>query len=260
MDRVIDTALKASERASEVLLSYFERLSSLEIEEKARNDFVTEADKKSEMIIIKTIKESFPQHSIVAEETGSYEGNDWKWYIDPLDGTKNFIHGLPMFCISIGVEFKGKLVAAVVRVPLLNETFTAEKGEGAYCNGERMKVSERPFENGLIATGFPFRGKNLLNDYLNCFKEVFLKVSGIRRCGSAAIDLAYTAKGVFDGFWEMSLHPWDIAAGVLLIEEAGGVVSDFEGKKGYLETGNIIGASSETYEKLLEIVQRHLRR
>jgi myo-inositol-1(or 4)-monophosphatase len=260
MDRVIDTALRASERASEVLLGYFERLSSIEVEEKARNDFVTEADKKSEMIIIKTIQEVFPQHSIVAEETGRYEGNDWKWYIDPLDGTKNFIHGLPVFCISIGVEFRGELVAAVVRAPLLDQTFVAEKGEGAYCNGKRMKVSERPFENGLIATGFPFRGKDLLNDYLKCFKEVFLKVSGIRRCGSAAIDLAYTAKGVFDGFWEMSLHPWDIAAGVLLIEEAGGVVSDFEGKNGYLKTGNIIGASPETYEKLLEIVQRHLRR
>ncbi|RUM88074.1 MAG: inositol monophosphatase [Thermovibrio sp.] len=258
MDRIVDVALKASDRASEVLLEYFGKLSLLDVEEKAKNDYVTEADKKSEMIIIKTIQESFPQHSIVAEESGIHSGNDWRWYIDPLDGTKNFIHGLPFFCVSIGVEYKGELVAAVIKSPVLEETFVAEKGGGAYCNGVRLKVSGRPFEEALIATGFPFRGKDLLDSYLNCFKEVFLKVSGIRRCGSAAIDLAYTAKGVFDGFWEMSLHPWDIAAGVLMIEEAGGVVSDFEGKKGYLRSGNIVGASPNTYEKLLDIVQRHL--
>ena len=258
MEKVIDTAVKAAERASEVLLDYFGRLKSLEVEEKARNDFVTEADKKSEMIIIKTIQEAFPQHTIVAEESGLHSGNDWKWYVDPLDGTKNFIHGLPMFCVSIGVEFKGELVAAVVKAPVLEETFIAEKGSGAYYNGERLSVSTRPFEMALVATGFPFRGKELLDSYLKCFKEVFLKVSGIRRCGSAALDLAYTARGTFDGFWEMSLHPWDIAAGVLLIKEAGGRVSDFEGKDGYLKSGNIVGASPNTYEKLLEIVKRHL--
>jgi len=258
MEKVIDTALKAAERASEVLLDYFGKVKTLDVEEKAKNDFVTEADKKSEMIIIKTIQEVFPQHTIVAEESGLHSGNDWKWFIDPLDGTKNFIHGLPMFCVSIGVEFKGELVAAVVRAPVLEETFLAEKESGAYCNGERLKVSSRPFEMALIATGFPFRGKDLLDNYLKCFREVFLRVSGIRRCGSAALDLAYTAKGVFDGFWEMSLHPWDIAAGVLLIEEASGKVSDFKGEKGYLESGNIVGASPNTFRELLQIVQRHL--
>ncbi len=260
MDKVIDTAIKAAERASEILLDYFGKLGRLEIEEKAKNDFVTEADRKSEMIIIKTIQEVFPQHTIVAEESGFHSGNDWKWYIDPLDGTKNFIHGLPMFCVSIGVEFQGELVAAVVKAPVLDETFIAEKGSGTYCNGKRVKVSSRPFEMALVATGFPFRGKELLDDYLQCFREVFLKVSGIRRCGSAALDLAYTAKGVFDGFWEMSLHPWDIAAGVLLIEEAGGIVSDFKGERGFLESGNIVGASPNTYAKLVEIVRRHLDR
>ena len=260
MEKVINTAVKAAERASEALLDYFGRIKASEIEEKARNDFVTEADKKSEMIIIKTIQEVFPQHTIVAEESGLHSGNDWKWYVDPLDGTKNFIHGLPVFCISIGVEFKGELVAAVVKAPVLEETFVAEKGNGAYCNGDRLSVSSRPFEMALVATGFPFRGKELLDSYLKCFKEVFFNVSGIRRCGSAALDLAYTAKGVFDGFWEMSLHPWDIAAGVLLIEEAGGIVSDFKGERGFLESGNIVGASPNTYTKLIEIVQRHLDR
>lgn len=255
---ILDVALKAAEEASKVLMEYFGKLSSLEIEEKSKNDYVTEADKKSEMVIIKTIQGYFPQHTIIAEESGGKEGNEWKWYIDPLDGTKNFIHGLPVFCVSIGVEREDELVAAVIGAPALGEVYVAEKGSGAYCNGKRINVSNRPFDEALVATGFPFRGKNLLDDYLVCFKEVFLKVSGVRRCGSAAMDLAYTAKGVFDGFWEMSLHPWDIAAGVLLVEEAGGVVSDFKGEKGYLESGNIIGASKNTYAGLYEIVNRHL--
>ena len=254
----IEVALEAAERASEVLLDYFGKLKEIEVEEKARNDFVTEADKLSEMIIIKTIKSSFPQHSIVAEESGGYEGNEWKWFIDPLDGTKNFIHGLPFFCISIGVEYKGELVASVIRAPILEETFVAERGSGAFFNGQKLTVSSRSFSEALIATGFPFRGKDSLDRYLECFKEVFLKVSGVRRCGSAALDLAYTAKGVFDGFWEMSLHPWDIAAGALLIEEAGGLVSDFNGGKEYLKSGNIVGASRETYGELLKIVKKHL--
>ncbi len=258
MERVIETALTAAERASDVLLEYFGKLKSADIEEKAKNDYVTEADKKSETIIIKTIQDLFPQHTIVAEESGIHTGNEWKWFVDPLDGTKNFIHGLPFFCVSIGVQFKEELVAAVIKIPALNEVFVAERGSGAYCNGERISVSRRSFSEALIATGFPFRGKDQLDMYLKCFREVFLKVSGIRRCGSAAIDLAYTAKGVFDGFWEMSLHPWDIAAGVLLIEESGGVVSDFKEGKDYLRTGNIVGASPETYRGLIEIVGKHL--
>ena len=258
METPIDVAVKAAERAAQVLLDYFGRIK--EVEQKAKNDFVTEADKLSEMIIIKTIREHFPQHTIIAEESGGSAGSspDWKWYIDPLDGTKNFIHGLPVFCISIGVEYRGEIVAGVVNAPLLEEVFVAEKGGGAYCNGQRLKVSDRSFSEALIATGFPFRGKEHLDRYLNCFKEVFLRVSGLRRCGSAAIDLAYTAKGVFDGFWEMALNPWDVAAGVILIREAGGVVSDFKGEEGFLESGNIVGASPNTYGELLKIVQKHL--
>ena len=193
MERVIETAIKAAERAAETLMEYFAHLNELQVELKAKNDYVTEADKKSEMIIIKTIKEAFPHHTIVAEESGLHGGNDWRWFIDPLDGTKNFIHGLPVFCVSIGVEFKGELVAAVVNAPALGLTFTAEKGSGAYCNGKRIKVSQRKFEEAMIATGFPFRGKEYIDEYLRCFKEVFLSVSAVRRCGSAALDLAYTA-------------------------------------------------------------------
>jgi len=255
---VLNVALEAAEKASGILMEYFGKLSALEVEQKSKNDYVTEADKKSETIIIKTIQSHFPQHTIIAEESGGREGNEWKWYIDPLDGTKNFIHGLPVFCVSIGVERENEMVAAVIGAPALGELYVAEKGSGAYCNDRRIKVSERPFDEALVATGFPFRGKDMLEEYLVCFKDVFLKVSGVRRCGSAALDLAYTAKGVFDGFWEMSLHPWDIAAGVLLVEEAGGIVSDFKGERGYFESGNIIGASKNTYPKLYEIVNKHL--
>jgi myo-inositol-1(or 4)-monophosphatase len=258
MSKIVDTAIKAAERASEVLLNFYQKLSFLEVEEKAKNDFVTEADKSSEQVIIQTIKEAFPEHAVIAEETGSHGQSNWKWYVDPLDGTKNFIHGVPFFCISIGVELNGELIAGVVRAPVLKETFVAEKGEGAYCNEERIKVNEREFESSMVATGFPFRGKHLIDEYLACFKEVFLNVSAVRRCGSAALDLAYTAKGVFDGFWEMALNPWDIAAGVILVKEAEGIVSDFEGKEGFLKTGNIIGASPKVYDKLLKIIQKHL--
>ncbi len=258
MEKVIETAIKASETAAEVLMTYYKKLSEVEVELKAKNDYVTEADRKAEEAIIKTIRQTFPDHSIVAEESGIHSGNEWKWYIDPLDGTKNFIHGLPMFCISIGIEYKGELVAAVIKSPTLGETFTAEKGSGAYCNGKRIKVSEKNFESSLIATGFPFKGKELLDRYLNCFREVFNKVAGIRRCGSAALDLAFTAKGVFDGFWEMHLHPWDIAAGVLLVKEAGGIVSDFEGRNSYMKSGNIIGSSKKIYEEFFSIINKHL--
>ncbi|WP_456395311.1 inositol monophosphatase family protein [Desulfurobacterium sp.] len=255
---IIETALKAAKEASQILLQYQGRLKRSEITFKSKNDYVTKADKEAEEKIIKVIKAHFPAHSIVAEESGTSGNSDYIWFIDPLDGTKNFIHGLPMFSISIGVSFKGELIAGVVAVPALNEIFTAEKGSGAFYNREKITVSNRPFNEGLIATGFPFRGKEMLDDYLTCFKEVFFSVSGIRRCGSAAIDLAYTAKGIFDGFWELSLKPWDIAAGVLLIEEAGGVVSDFRGGRQFLKTGNIIGASQNTYEHLFSIINKYL--
>jgi len=258
MEKILETALKASKEASKILEGYFNRLKSSEIELKAKNDYVTEADLESERAIVRTIKESFPDHSIVAEESGLHGGNEWRWFVDPLDGTKNFIHGLPVFCVSIAVEYRGEMVAAVIDAPLLNETFTAERGSGAYCNGKRIKVSEKGIESALIATGFPFRGKELLDRYLACFRDVFNRVAGIRRCGSAALDLAFTAKGVFDGFWEMHLHPWDIAAGSLLVEEAGGIVSDFSGKDGYLKTGNVIGASKTIYSDFLAIVKKHL--
>ncbi|WP_022846630.1 inositol monophosphatase family protein [Desulfurobacterium sp. TC5-1] len=255
---IIDVALRAAERASEILLGYQGRLEKEEIAFKSKNDYVTKADREAEEKIIETIKTYFPDHSIVAEESGTSGNSDYTWYIDPLDGTKNFIHGLPVFSVSIGVAFKGEMIAGVVSIPKLNEVFSAEKGSGAFCNGEKIKVSDRPFNEGLIATGFPFKGKEMLDDYLVCFKEVFFSVSGVRRCGSAAIDLAYTAKGIFDGFWELSLKAWDIAAGVLLIEEAGGTVSDFKGGRDFLRTGNIIGASQSSYKHLFSIVNKYL--
>lgn len=255
---IIDVAINAANKASEILKNYHRKFNELKVELKSKNDFVTKADKEAEKVIIKEIKSYFPNHAIVAEESGIQSGNNYKWVIDPLDGTKNFIHGLPFFAISIGIMNRDEIIAGVIKVPVLEETFTVEKGAGAYRNGEKISTSERNFSKGLFATGFPFRSKDMLEDYLPCFKEIFLSVSGIRRCGAAAIDLAYTACGTFDGFWELSLKPWDIAAGILMIEEAGGIVSDFRGKKEYLTSGNIIGASKKSYEPLFNIVNKHL--
>jgi len=261
MKDYMSVALKAVEEAGAVLLEYYQRLSELKAELKNPNDYVTEADTASEMVIVETIKSSFPDHTIVAEESGVFEKEEkFRWYIDPLDGTKNFIQGLQMFSISVALEVSGELVVGVVHAPVLNETFTAEKGSGAYLNGERIRVSNRSFETAMIATGFPFRAKEFLDDYLKSFREIFLSVSAVRRCGSAALDLAYTARGIFDGFWEMALSPWDISAGVLLIEEAGGKVSDFKGGRNFLKSGNIVGASPNVYPKLFEIVNKTLGR
>ncbi len=258
LEKALKTALEAADSASEILLSYFGK--KQEISEKAENDFVTEADKESEKVILKTITSSFPEHEIVAEESGVKHGKGWRWFVDPLDGTKNFIHGLPIFAVSIGLERDDELVLGVVKVPFLSQTFWAVKGQGAFLNGQRIHVSDRPYEKAFVATGFPFRGKHLIDVYLKCFRQVFTSVSAVRRCGAAAVDLAYTACGIFDGFFEIGLHSWDVAAGAVLIREAGGVVTDFEAdERGFLETGNIIGASAKAYEKLFSYVNRHLK-
>ncbi len=255
---VLDLAVKLAREAGSVVMEHFNTLKASEIELKAKNDYVTDVDKLSEKIILSGIRERFPDHSIVAEESGSQKGNGWKWYVDPIDGTKNFIHGLPFFCISIGIELNGELVAGVINAPKLREEFIAEKGSSATCNGKRITVSSRNFSESMIATGFPFKGKDRIDSYLECFKDVFMNVSGIRRCGSAALDLAYTAKGVFDGFWEMSLHPWDIAAGTAILLESGGIVTDFDGKGSYLKSGNIVGAQPKVHRDLLNFVKMYL--
>ena len=233
------------------------------IEEKGRNDFVSEVDKKSEQEVIYHLKKAYPDHSFLGEESG-LTGNpdsDYKWIIDPLDGTTNFLHGIPHFAVSIGCVYKGNLQHGVVYDPVKREEFTASRGKGAMLNGRRIRVTNRKSLDGaLIGTGVPFNGFALehIDAYLSCLKEIAGQAAGIRRQGSAALDLAYVAAGRFDGFWEINLKPWDLAAGVLLIKEAGGMVSDFKGGSDFMDYGHIVTASPKVFKPLLQVVGKHI--
>ncbi|MBN2366669.1 MAG: inositol monophosphatase [Calditrichaeota bacterium] len=258
MPDFINIAERAAREAGEILLSNRGKITPDLVDEKARNDFVTKIDHESERIIVDTILSHFPSHMILAEEgTSRVSENEYRWIIDPLDGTKNFIQDVPVFSISIALEKNGDILLGIVYDPVHDEMFAAEKGEGAYCNNESMTVSQNKFSQSLIATGFPFRSKSFLPQYLLCFEDIFLKCSGMRRLGSAAIDLCYTAMGRFEGFWELGLSIWDIAAGSLLIREAGGVVSDFWGEENFLESGFIIAGNADTHRGLLDVIKKH---
>ncbi len=254
----MDIAVAAAREAGDYLLSRRGKISPEMIDEKARNDFVTEVDEKSEKMIVDSIRSHFPSHKILAEEGTSHtSGNEYRWIIDPLDGTKNFIQDIPMFSISIALEKSGEIILGVVYDPVHDELFTAEKGKGAFRNNSAIQISQRDFRRAVIATGFPFKSKNYLPQYLLCFEDVFLGCSGMRRCGSAAIDLCYTAMGRFEGFWELGLSRWDMAAGSLLIKEAGGMVTDFQGGEGYLESGFIMAGNASVHGELLKIIKNH---
>ncbi|MBI4844545.1 MAG: inositol monophosphatase [Nitrospirae bacterium] len=253
----LETAVKASRIAGEAILHNLGKLSSWDIDTKQRADFVTRADKESEDIIIKIIKQNYPGHAILAEESmNEASSSEYRWIIDPLDGTTNFIHGFPVFSVSIALEHKGEITAGVVYDPLRKESFTVLKGYGAYLNCKQLKrLGAADLSLSLISTGFPFKKREHIDNYLALFKKVFSKVSDIRRAGSAALDLAYLAAGRVDGFFEIGLSPWDIAAGSLLIKEVGGIVTDFGGEADYLATGNIIAASPSLHHELLQDVK-----
>jgi len=215
---------------------------------KSRNDFVTEVDKHAEMAIIDTLHNSYPNHAFLAEESGQQGDSPYIWIIDPLDGTTNYLHGFPQYAVSIALQHKGELVQAVVYDPLRQELFTASRGEGAMLNNRRIRVSkQKHLEGALLGTGFPFKEQERLDEYLESFKTLFPMTAGIRRAGAASLDLAYVACGRLDGFWEFGLKPWDMAAGALLIKEAGGMISDICGNENYLETGNIVTATPEIF-------------
>lgn len=254
-EKILKVAVKAAKRAGKYLKKVCGKIK--EFEDKGGFDPVTEADKKSEEIIKQTILKTFPQHQITGEESGTTaQLSEFRWVVDPLDGTKNFLHGVPYFCISIAI-FRGKdLFAGVIYNPLLDEIFWALKGKGAYRNNRSIRVSSiKKMEEALIVTGFPHRAKEHFEEYSKMFRKVFLKSQGIRRMGAAALDLAYTACGFFEGFFEMKLNPWDIAAGALLVKEAGGTVSDFEGGNSFFETGDILAANPYIHPKLLELLK-----
>jgi len=252
----LDIAIEASRLAGEVILNNLGKLSSQDIHLKKTSDFVTYVDKASEQSIIKTIREHYPHHKLLAEESIKEAGTqDYLWIIDPLDGTTNYIHGYPVFSVSIALHFDNDAILGVVFDPLRNDLFSAEKGKGAYLNGNALAVSSvDTMKDSLIATGFPFRNKHLTDQYLRLFKQVFHKVSDLRRSGSAALDLAYLACGKCDGFFEIGLSPWDMAAGCLIVKEAGGVVTDFRGGPNFLTTGNIVAGNTAIHHELLKDV------
>ena len=263
MEPMLNIALRAARKAGELIERSLEHVDLLTIEEKGRNDFVSEVDRKAEQEVIYNLKKAFPDHCFQGEESG-LTGNtesDYRWIIDPLDGTTNFLHGIPHFAVSVACAYKGQLTHGVVLDPVKREEFTASKGKGATLNGRRMRVTGRKSLDGaLIGTGVPFNGFALehIDAYLACLREVAGQTAGVRRPGSAALDLAYVAAGRYDGFWEMNLKEWDMAAGILLIREAGGMLADFKGGSSYFELGNIVCASPKVFKPLLQIVGKHM--
>ncbi|MGD8940117.1 MAG: inositol-1-monophosphatase [Gammaproteobacteria bacterium] len=259
MQPMLNIAVRAARNAGNIIARSVDRLGQITITAKAENDFVSEVDRQAEQEIIHVIRKAYPSHSILGEETGAHEGDDFVWIIDPLDGTTNFLHGFPQFAVSIGLKHKGRLEQAVVYDPLRQELFTASRGGGAQMNDRRIRVSKHnDLDGALLGTGFPFKQQQHLDAYLQTFKALFPMTAGIRRAGSAALDLAYVASGRLDGFWEIGLNPWDMAAGVLLIQEAGGLVSDFSGGNDFLETGNIVAANPRVFKAMLQKIRPHL--
>ncbi|MBM4136126.1 MAG: inositol monophosphatase [Nitrospira sp.] len=253
----LNIAINAARLAGKTILDNLGRIAKKDVGLKAASDFVTRVDMESEQIIINTIKEYFPHHSFLAEESlKEAETDRYRWIIDPLDGTTNYIHGYPVFSVSIALEYNKDIIIGVIFDPLRDELFTAEKGRGAFLNGNSIRISSvSDFKDCLIATGFPFRKKGFIDLYLKLFKNIFNKVSDLRRTGSAALDLAYLACGRCDGFFEIGLSPWDIAAGAIMIQEAGGIVTDFGGGPDYLLTGNIVAGKPAIHDKLLEEIK-----
>jgi myo-inositol-1(or 4)-monophosphatase len=258
MQEFLKTAVSAARLAGDIIIKNLGHLLKEDIQTKQAFDFVTKVDRWSEAVIMQTIREKFPSHRFLTEETlKQKDTGDYRWIIDPLDGTTNYIHSYPMFSVSIALEYKSEVIAGVVFDPLREELFHALKDKGAFLNNRRITASAVSLlENSLVATGFPFRKKEMIDLYLKAFKEVFSGVSDIRRAGSAAIDLAYIAAGRFEGFFELALSPWDIAAGGLLISEAGGLITDFAGGRKYLTTGNIVAGNRNVHCEILKVVRR----
>ncbi len=256
-DPLLNIAIEAARAAGTLITRAMLRLDTVKITEKRPNDFVTEVDQRVEREIIAIIHKAYPSHGIVGEESGEQKGNDYQWIIDPIDGTRNFIHGFPHFAVSIAVAHKNKIEHGVIYDPNRQELFTASRGKGALLNDRRIRVSDRKhLEECLLATGFAYRHKDKKNPLPGKILQAILPTCGdIRRAGAATLDLAYVACGRLDGFWEMGLHIWDIAAGVLLVKEAGGMVCDLTGGEEYLKTGNVVAANPVIMRQFLKAVR-----
>jgi myo-inositol-1(or 4)-monophosphatase len=260
MQPLLNTAVKAARKGGDIAARYLNRLGDLEVRTKARNEFVTQVDRAAEAAIIETIRERYPSHGFLAEESGEHPGDEYVWIVDPLDGTTNFVHGFPVFSVSIALRVRDQVEVGVVYDPSRQELFTAMRGAGAQVDGRRMRVSGRTeLEGSLIGTGFPYRSNtDWLPKYLPMLQAVMETTAGVRRPGSAALDLCYVAAGRLDAFWEFGLSPWDMAAGSLMIREAGGIVTSLTPGKDPLETGNVIAGSPKVHEALLKLIAPHL--
>ncbi len=253
---MVQVAIEAAREAGKLLKQSVGKIKTIEQKGGHDRNLVTEVDKKSEEIIVQIIKKRYPNHEILAEERGSQGKSKTKWIIDPLDGTTNFTHSLPVFCVSIGVEHEGELVCGVIYDPNFDEMFSAEKGKGAFLNGKRIHVSRTPTLNkSLLVTGFPYNIVENPNNAVERFVNFLMKAQAVRRMGSAAIDLAYVACGRYDGFWEVALNPWDMAAGVLLVEEAGGKVSNFSGGKFDLYNSEILASNGVVQDEMVRALK-----
>jgi myo-inositol-1(or 4)-monophosphatase len=259
MHPMLNTAIKAARRGAAVINRASFDLDRVKVTEKGHNDFVTEVDQAAEQAIIEILLNAYPDHAILAEESGAsanlHDDAENVWIIDPLDGTTNFIHGFPQYCVSIALQQRGQITQAVVYDPTRNDLFTATKGAGAYLNEKRIRVSKRDkVADALIGTGFPFRDMKMLDEYVKMFKIMVQNSSGLRRPGSAALDLAYVAAGRLDGFFEKGLKPWDIAAGSLLITESGGIVGTFAGDSDYMYKGDVIAGCPKVFAQMIALL------
>ena len=257
MHPILNIAVRAARRAG-AIINRAALDGTLDVRAKQARDYVTQVDRAAEQAIIEAVRKAYPEHGFLAEESGETGGGrpEFRWIIDPLDGTTNFIHGFPQYCVSIAVEQRGALAHAVVYDPVRNELFTASKGRGAFLNDRRIRVSKcARMQDALVGTGFPFKELTRLDLYVRQLRRLMESASGVRRAGAAALDLAYVACGRLDAFWELGLSPWDMAAGALLIQEAGGLVGDLKGEPGFLESGDICAAAPKIFPALLEAMK-----
>jgi len=256
MQPLLNIAVRAARRAGDLIVRNVDRVPTLGVRSKSRNDFVSEIDQMAERDIIETIRRTHPDHGFLGEESGRSGGDEFIWIIDPLDGTTNFLHGFPVFAVSLACEYRGRLEHAVVYDPMRQELFTASRGDGAQVDGKRIRVSKQDgLEGALIGTGFPYRANaRWIDEYLAMLKAIMQQTAGIRRPGAAALDLAYVAAGRIDGFWEIGLNPWDTAAGTLLITEAGGRIGTLSGGE-YRQGGNVIAGSPKVYDAMVECLR-----
>ncbi|MEM7209535.1 MAG: inositol monophosphatase family protein [Pseudomonadota bacterium] len=258
MHPMLNIATRAARAAGNIIMRNLDRIDSLSIESKQRNDFVSEVDRAAEATIIDTLHQAYPDHAIMAEESGNTGNSEYVWIIDPLDGTTNFLHGFPQFAVSIALKKGSALEQGVIYDPVKQELFTASRGRGAWLDNKRLRVSKRrTLQTSLIGTGLPYLDNQDIDQYLPVLRDFIKCTSGIRRPGAAALDLAYVAAGRLDGFWEAGLNVWDVAAGGLLIREAGGLIGDFNGGEDWLEGEQIVAANPKIFHAMLQVIKPH---